>query len=718
MKPLGPSDPTSVASYRLLGVLGGGGMGRVYLGQSPAGRRLAIKVVRVDLAEEPTFRRRFAHEIAAVQTVNPLFTATIVDADPDADPPWLATTYIDGPNLRDWVTDHGPLAPGAVLLLAAGLAEALASFHRTGLVHRDLKPSNVLLDETGPRIIDFGIAVASGATRLTVSLVGTPSYLAPELIGGGEPSPASDVFSLGATLVFAATGVPLVRDGTIFQQFVQISTGRFDLSLLPRELRPIIVRCLSRRPRDRPTAEELARILVGTGISIPGPDWYGSAPALPAKVGSLGGHRLSRRQALRVGAAVGIAVAGGGLAVATFERAGPADARTRGGTILWQLGSGAPADSPPRLPGDEHLIVHRDTLLIFAAGSRVTAVDRRGDPRWSRDLAGGSVGLRRWGDAVLANSASHAWLLDPDTGRPLFLADPVVTERAAAPGGAVELRRIALSGTRAFLDLTSATVAIDRAGRVLWREPRLAQPDGLPKPPGTPLAADAAWLVAQDTVPQDAAGQTAQVSLVDPATGTVRWSIRHPITHDDRAGPRDGSHPEEPPPDGGSGGGPRRPPPEPAWQMSEARIGNGLVALRDVEDFQVVRVSDGSTVWHRKSEKPVVTVELTDDLLLVAADQLYAYNVGTGEPLWQAQARGARLALAPDRPLIVATGDDGVMALDRSGHKRWQTRWPASLASARPDRVSIEDGVVYVTFHPAPDQHDTLDVAVVAIALD
>src|SRR6266536_3157923 len=331
MKPLGPSDPTSVASYRLLGVLGGGGMGRVSLGQSPAGRRLAIKVVRVDLAEEPTFRRRFAHEIAAVQTVNPLFTATIVDADPDADPPWLATTYIDGPNLRDWVTDHGPLAPGAVLLLAAGLAEALASFHRTGLVHRDLKPSNVLLDETGPRIIDFGIAVASGATRLTVSLVGTPSYLAPELIGGGEPSPASDVFSLGATLVFAATGVPLVRDGTIFQQFVQISTGRFDLSLLPRELRPIIVRCLSRRPRDRPTAEELARILVGTGISIPGPDWYGSAPALPAKVGSLGGHRLSRRQALRVGAAVGIAVAGGGLAVATFERAGPAAVPVRPG---------------------------------------------------------------------------------------------------------------------------------------------------------------------------------------------------------------------------------------------------------------------------------------------------------------------------------------------------------------------------------------------------
>src|SRR5256886_982403 len=246
MRPLGTADPTSVGSYRLLGVLGGGGMGRVYLGRSPTGRRVAIKVIRTELAEDPVFRRRFAREVAAVRSVGPLFTAPMVDADTDAEPPWLATTYVDGPSLREWVVEHGPLAPGAVLVLAAGLAEALASIHDAGLVHRDLKPSNVLLDDAGPRIIDFGIVALPDATsQLTTSLIGTPSYLAPELIDGAEASAASDVFALGATLFFAATGLPLVGEGTMFQQMTQITLGRFDLSEVPKVLRPAIVRCLT-----------------------------------------------------------------------------------------------------------------------------------------------------------------------------------------------------------------------------------------------------------------------------------------------------------------------------------------------------------------------------------------------------------------------------------------------------------------------------------------
>src|SRR5436190_14623609 len=140
MKPLSSTDPTTVGSYHLLGVLGGGGMGRVYLGRSPTGRPLAIKVIRSEVAEDSAFRRRFAREIAAVRSVSALFTAAVVDADPEAEPPWFATTYIDGPSLREWVTERGPLAPGAVVMLAAGLAEALASIHQAGLVHRDLKP--------------------------------------------------------------------------------------------------------------------------------------------------------------------------------------------------------------------------------------------------------------------------------------------------------------------------------------------------------------------------------------------------------------------------------------------------------------------------------------------------------------------------------------------------------------------------------------------------
>src|SRR5947209_3419129 len=257
MKPLGRTDPTKVGAYRLSGVLGDGGMGRVYLGRSPTGRRVAIKVIRTDLAEDVLFRRRFAREVAAVRAVSPLFTAPMVDADTDAEPPWLATIYIEAPSLREWVAEHGPLAPGAVLVLAAGLAEALASIHRPGLVHRDLKPSNVLLDDAGPRIIDFGIAVLPDATsHLTTSLVGTPSYLAPELIDGGAASPASDVFALGATLYFAATGASLAGDGSVFQQMIHIATGRYDLSSVPRPVRAVVVRCVSRRPSDRPTPED------------------------------------------------------------------------------------------------------------------------------------------------------------------------------------------------------------------------------------------------------------------------------------------------------------------------------------------------------------------------------------------------------------------------------------------------------------------------------
>jgi serine/threonine protein kinase len=216
MKPLGSGDPVVVGSFRILGVLGGGGMGRVYMGESRSGRRVAIKVIRSELAEDSTFRRRFAREIAAIRTVSPLFTAAVVEADADADAPWVATTYIEGPTLSELVTRSGKLASGAVLTLAAGLADALASIHRAGLVHRDIKPSNVIINDLGPHVIDFGIALTVDASNLTTSLLlGTPSYIAPEIIQGADPSPASDVFSLGSTLAFAATGRHLVSDGSV-----------------------------------------------------------------------------------------------------------------------------------------------------------------------------------------------------------------------------------------------------------------------------------------------------------------------------------------------------------------------------------------------------------------------------------------------------------------------------------------------------------------------
>jgi len=199
MKPLGSADPVVVGPYRLLGVLGDGGMSRVYLGQSATGRRIAVKVVRTYLCEDVDFRARFAREVAAARAVSPLFTAAVVDADTGADLPWLATTYIPGPSLDELVAERGPLPLGALLTLAAGLAEALASIHRSGLAHRDLKPANVIVNDAGPHIIDFGVARAwdSPQASATSMVLGTPSYMPPERMNGEDTGPAGDVFSYG-----------------------------------------------------------------------------------------------------------------------------------------------------------------------------------------------------------------------------------------------------------------------------------------------------------------------------------------------------------------------------------------------------------------------------------------------------------------------------------------------------------------------------------------
>lgn len=333
MRPLGTTDPHSVASYRLVGVLGGGGMGRVYLGQSPAGRYVAIKVIRPELAADPMFRRRFSREVAAARLVNPLFTAAVVDADTEAESPWLATTYIEGPSVEQRVRSSGPLSISAVLTLATGLAEALASIHRAGLVHRDLKPANILLDDTGPHIIDFGIALSSDAERMTTGVnVGTPSYMAPERIQGEDAGSPGDIFSLGATLYFAATGRTLISGGSMFEQINQVTQGRFDLAALPIQLRPFVVRCISLRPQDRPTAKELSRILIGTGVSTPTPGWFQPLIALPGGEPQVdvpvaptwGTPKLWQRRPVLAGAVLGaLGLAAGGAWAVTRGGADP-----------------------------------------------------------------------------------------------------------------------------------------------------------------------------------------------------------------------------------------------------------------------------------------------------------------------------------------------------------------------------------------------------------
>ena len=284
MQPLLPSDPDHVGNYRLLKRLGTGAMGSVYLGQSRSGRLLAIKVVRTDLAVDDEFRERFRREAAMARSLGGFWTAAVVDADPEADRPWLATEYVPGPTLHRAVTDHGPLPEPSVRTLAAGLAEALDAVHRAGLVHRDLKPANVLLGSDGPRVIDFGIARASAAKRMTATgiFLGTPGFFSPEQTSGGELGPASDVFSLGAVLTFAATGSAPFGEETTTALLYQVVHAEPDLSEVPAGLRPLITACLAKDPAARPTPGAVLDGSPVDGASNPGGGWL--PPAIDALV--------------------------------------------------------------------------------------------------------------------------------------------------------------------------------------------------------------------------------------------------------------------------------------------------------------------------------------------------------------------------------------------------------------------------------------------------
>ncbi|MGW0939428.1 protein kinase domain-containing protein [Streptomyces sp. NPDC002666] len=281
MQPLEAGEPLSIGAYRLLGRLGAGGMGRVYLGRSAGGRTVAVKVVHPHFALDEQFRARFRLEVDAARRIGGQWTAPVLDADPDAPVPWVAHGYVAGPPLSEAVTEHGPLPEQAVRTLGAGLAEALAAVHGQGLIHRDVKPSNVLLALDGPRLIDFGIARAIDATASLTSTgvsVGSPGYMAPEQIRGLDVSGAADVFSLGAVLAYAATGsAPFLGDSSAVLLY-KVVHEEPELGELEGGLRDVISSCLAKDPAGRPTPAELARQLVPGGAAaavaagwLPGP---------------------------------------------------------------------------------------------------------------------------------------------------------------------------------------------------------------------------------------------------------------------------------------------------------------------------------------------------------------------------------------------------------------------------------------------------------------
>jgi serine/threonine protein kinase len=292
MKALAEDDPRVIGEYRLRAQLGSGGMGRVYLGLSPGGRAVAIKVVHPDLARDTEFLRRFGQEVAAARAVSGIYTAPVVASGLNEHPPWLATAFVPGPSLDQVVAEHGPLPEPALWPLLAGLVEALQAIHACKVVHRDLKPANVLLATDGPRVIDFGISRAADGTALTAAGVvfGTPGYMSPEQAEGQAAGTASDVFALGCVITYAATGAGPFGSGTAAAVLYRVVHGEPALGQVPPELREIVSACLAKDPAARPALRALATA-IASGRHATGPSavaFWRPASSAPIRPGSSG----------------------------------------------------------------------------------------------------------------------------------------------------------------------------------------------------------------------------------------------------------------------------------------------------------------------------------------------------------------------------------------------------------------------------------------------
>ncbi|WP_285563752.1 serine/threonine-protein kinase [Streptomyces sp. RTGN2] len=405
IKPLLHDDPSHIGPYRLAARLGSGGMGTVYLARTPGGATLALKTVHAHIAADAAFRTRFRLEADAARVIGGLHGAQVVDADPVAEVPWLATEYVLGPPLDDAVTVSGPLPESAVRAVGAALCGALGQLHRSDVVHRDLKPSNVMITAYGPKVIDFGIARALGDERLTRvgAAAGTPAFMSPEQATGQEHTPAGDVFALAGVLVFAATGHGPFGSGQPADLLYRVRYADPDLSGVPAALAPVLARCLAKDPALRPATDELATVLHdGHGEfadHLPHPllseisrraaeVWQecperSPAPEEPAVAAAPAPRRavFSRRGLLALGgAAVAGVAAGGGL----WLRSGRSDAKDSPGPAA----SGPPAGSGSVLWTSDQRLADEASPPLFV-GKRIVVAAKGGELR-SIDPADGS----------------------------------------------------------------------------------------------------------------------------------------------------------------------------------------------------------------------------------------------------------------------------------------------------------------------------------------
>ncbi|GHG81651.1 serine/threonine-protein kinase [Streptomyces griseocarneus] len=531
-------DPEYAGQYRLERRLGSGGMGVVHLARSASGLRLAVKVVHAEYAVDPEFRARFRQEVAAARRVSGAFTASVVDADPDSERPWMATLYVPGPTLSERVKRNGPLRPGEVRRLAAGLAEALRDIHRAGLVHRDLKPSNVLLAEDGPKVIDFGISrpYDSELRTETGKLIGTPPFMAPEQFQRPrEVGPAADVFALASLLVHAATGRGPFESESPYIVAYQVVHDEPDLTGVPADLVPLIRACLAKEPADRPTPDAIMAMLPAVSEAGGGEARTAEAaeaiPAAarrtdgpPARPGSDGDKDIDKPRRRRVrwlalAAAVVVALgAGGAWALNEIDGLGrqPSHARPAPAGASWKpWETSVPEDAAGKGEVRAGFCTHTGGALYCSA---------RGVHAARIDAATGKVAWRRPGEAARAGGGTpsapvvsgglvHALspdkrelvALDPATG------DPRWTRDVSSYGG-----RVYHAGDTVLLVAADGTVtAVDGgSNRELWRH---GLPGGI-KPVFSFYGSGPAYALAPS-----ADGRRTTVVAMDAARGTTSW---------------------------------------------------------------------------------------------------------------------------------------------------------------------------------------------------